>query len=112
MKSFFKNALNKLNMKAMLKPLAATTAAGVLLSDLSPETSKFFWGFGSRKKNSTEKTATFIWGNGYYQSQPGKSMQFTNFTPKRIRTFNGINKPFLKYTTLIAYQEGVFWESI
>lgn len=86
-------------MKALFKlkkglPLAVSTAAALAMTD--EETGKFFWGFGRKKKISEDRTVTYIWGNGHYQSKPGKAMQFTNFAPKKIKTFNGRDQPYLK----------------
>jgi hypothetical protein len=84
------------NLKPQKSAVAISAAALLLLSE--SETSKFFWGFGSKKKASDDKTVTYIWGNGHYQSKPGKSIQFGNFTPKKITTFNGSSEknPYMK----------------
>ena len=72
--------------------------AGSLLMMNELQVPQFFWGFGSRKKSSEDKTATYIWGNGHYQSKPGRAIQFSNFKPKKIRTFNGKgdSNPYMK----------------
>lgn len=56
----------------------------------------FFFGFGSSKKYSKERTKTFIWGNGLYQITTGLVANYINFEPKYIKNFNGEISPFMK----------------
>jgi hypothetical protein len=80
------------------KKLGLVVASGSLLLTSELEMPKFFWGFGSKKKSSDDKTQCYSWGNGHYQSKPGRSIQFSNFKPHKIRTFNGSadTNPYIK----------------
>lgn len=51
--------------------------------------------FGSSTtSNKDQKTRTYIWGNGLYIS--GGSMTFSNFEPKLIKNFDGVNGPSMQ----------------
>lgn len=43
----------------------------------------------TKSKDKPKKTATYIWGNGYYQARPDALLQFKNFEPKLIKNFSG-----------------------
>ena len=84
-------------MKTLLKstrwlPLIGGTAAIAYLKQDSMAEALF--GRSGQQAEDNLPTKTFIWGNGLYI--PGGSMSFTNFEPKHIKNFDGVNGPSMR----------------
>lgn len=72
---------------------AATTSAYTMSKLQKPQTRQFAYALATdedRKNMQKIHTNTYVWGEGY---QVDASQEFSNFTPKKIRNFEGAETP-------------------
>lgn len=64
----------------------------------------FLYSYSCQSESS--RTKTFIWGNGNYQARPDAYVQFNNFEPKLIKSFDGHEKPNMRKIFFGDHHEG------